>query len=61
MNVIICGNFGKENQCGTCKNFFLWGVSSGNCDAEGEDYKEMMCTDNCDCEKYIKGDSTQEI
>jgi hypothetical protein len=52
MNIFACGNFAKEGQCGTCKNFLLWGVCSGNC---GETGKDKSTTDACDCGKYKKG------
>ena len=55
MNMIICGNFGKENQCGTCKKFWMWGISTGCCGADDENNKDMGSMSFCDCGKYEKG------
>jgi hypothetical protein len=50
--MIVCGNFAKDGQCGTCENFILWGVCSGIC---GENGADKMAEDKCDCGKYKKG------
>ena len=51
--MFICGNFtrGQKKPCKHCKNFFLWGISTGYCTKRNED---MQCHDHC---KYFKRDS----
>lgn len=53
MNVIVCGAFtGKQKKpCKYCKNFLLWGISTGHCSKK-----------NCDTQtwghcKFYKRDS----
>lgn len=49
----ISGNFAIEGECGTCSNFILIGVSCGVCQANN--YKDCMCCDKCNCDKYEQG------
>lgn len=49
----LCGTFirGQKKPCKHCRNFFLWGVSSGACIKHNVD---MMTWDHC---KYFKRNS----
>lgn len=49
----ICGAFthGQKKPCKHCKNFFLWGVSTGCCTKHNCD---MLTWEHC---KYFKRDS----
>lgn len=51
--MFICGNYTKNNKsCKFCKQFMLWGISTGYC---CKHKKDIQTLDHC---KYFKRDST---
>lgn len=51
--MFLCGTltYGQMKPCKYCRNFFLWGISTGHCDIHKTD---KSCWEHC---KYYKRDS----